>query len=204
MIIFYFGACIFRTDDRLNRKLEELANPEAEDNLRITLVISHCNEDMSWMEEFLGKTEIEDVVIYSKCNYVFNGYTHPGSKILEQPNYGRCDHPYSHWMARMKEEAATDNHLVLFLKGSRTNEAHPGMTYRTLEEMVQITKRLGFACGNENTGIPYSANPVTEGMLTWERPFYRGINIKSQYQNMGEWINAMGVDLPKPIMPVCY
>ena len=102
--------------------------PRVNENVRLTLVISYCNESMSWMKEFFTY-DLDNVVIYSKCGYPIN-YTFPDSKTIIMDNYGRCDHSYANWMAQMKAEEATKNHLVLFFKASRDSTYHLGQRYR--------------------------------------------------------------------------
>merc|ERR1719203_944917 len=101
------------------------------------------------MKDFINY-DIQNVTIYSKCNSTINGYLPPGSKILQMPNHGRCDHSYAHWMSNMKEDA-TENHVVMFLKASRISKIHSGMRYRPLNELIRIAITNGFACGFENS-----------------------------------------------------
>lgn len=172
------------------------------DNLRLTLVMSYCNEDTSWTTEFLKNYDLQNVTIYSKCNSTINGYTPPGSEIIQLPNYGRCDHTYAHWGAtRLGIEDATENHFVIFLKASRSNINHIGMLYRSLEDMIRIANVNGFACGYEsNNGLYFHSTARMRGFSVYN---YKGAMIKSPYTNFGHWLDAMGINLPEP-SPVCY
>lgn len=169
--------------------------------LRLTLVISHCDEDMSWMNEYLKDFQIQDVIIYSKCNATIEGYSHPKSKIIRLPNTGRCDHSYAHWMRQMKETDATNNHIVLFIKASR-NLYQAGMAYRPLKDVIRITQQNGFSCEAEPTdkSFYYDSNILKFFKINYHRSEEK---IKSRYRFMGSWLYDMGIDMPK-FAPVCY
>ena len=205
------GVCVYHTDIRadLTYPANEVAffngdtlydHPKLNENHRhLTLVISHCDEDMAWMKDFLTY-EIENVILYSKCGSSIKNAP-PGSKIIKMPNYGRCDHSYAHWMANMKQKDATENHFVLFLKASRDSTYHTGMEYRDLEEMLQIAMINGFSCGyKSNSNYFYNTSRLKDFSLAK----YKGQFINSSYVHMGDYLDAMGIVLPSPITPVCY
>jgi len=169
--------------------------------LRLTLVISHCDEDLAWMNEYLKDFQIRDVVIYSKCNSTIEGYSHPKSKIIRLPNIGRCDHSYAHWMRQMKEQDATNNHIVLFIKASR-NLYQYGMTYRPLKDVIRITQQNGFSC----EAMPHDKSFYYNSTIlkSFAIDVYKSKEkIKSNYSSMDSWLNDMGIDLPT-YAPVCY
>ena len=170
--------------------------------IRLTLVINHCNEDMSWMKEFLRSYKIRDVIIYSKCKSPINSYSPHAftSETRQLPNYGRCDHSYAHWMANMKEEDASENHLVIFLKASRNSHYHSGMHYRSLQTMIRIGIENGFACGYQHDNAYFHNTP---NMRKFALANYKRSIIKSSYDNMGQWLDAMNISLPSTT-PVCY
>jgi len=185
----------FFTGDTLS---EENISPEVvallsqSEGIRLSLVISHCDEDMAWMEQFIDY-DIQNVTIYSKCNKTIDGYSPPGSKVI-QLHYMTSD--------LLKEEDATDNHLVIFLKASRSNAHHIGMHYRSLKDMIRIAMVNGFSCGYEHgEGIYFHNTPKLRTFLSMS---YKGSNIKSPYANMGDWLDIIGIKLPSPITPVCY
>jgi len=171
--------------------------------VRLSLVISHCHEDMLWMQSLLEGFEINDVTIYSKCNVAINGYVPPGAKVIELPNYGRCDHSYAHFMTNMKEEDNTDNHYVLFLKASRRIH-QGGMTPRSLHDMIRIASHHGFSCELKHAENLLSHYHFTSQVTTYAITHYRRQMIKSPYENMGSWLDNLEIDMPTPIMPVCY
>jgi len=208
------GTCVYQTDIRRNLPLSPVEvdffnngdaldrTPKLDKNLRLSLVISHCDEDMSWMKDFLT-FDIKDVTIYSKCGSPINNAP-PGSKIIKMPNYGRCDHSYANWMLHMEEKDATDNHIVLFLKASRESEgngSHTGFLYRSMQDMVRIAVANGFSCGYQRSDFYFHD---TVKIRDFAMNDYKKENIKSSYANMGEYLDAMGAELPSPILPVCY
>ena len=203
------GLCVYLTDIRGNipSPANEIAffngdtlddTPKLHENIRLSLVISHCDENMSWMKNFLTH-EIENVTIYSKCDFPIQ-HAPPGSKIISMPNYGRCDHSYANWMIQMKEEDATENHIVLFLKASRKTNHHPGMQYRSLRDMIRIAMINGFSCGYKSNSIYFHD---TARLKNFNISEYKRKNIKSSYDNMGHYLDTMGIELP-PTSPVCY
>jgi len=158
---------------------------------------------MAWMEQYLiNNYEMKNITIYSKCNVTINGYYPPGSVIKQLPNVGRCDHTYAHWMANnLKEEDATDNHLVIFLKASRDNRFHRGMVYRPMQDMIRIAVEHGFACGYEPNVGYYHHTPKLQ---SYDIRNYKGQNIKSPFMHMGHWQDSLQIGFPTPITPVCY
>jgi len=169
--------------------------------LRLSLVISYCNEDMSWMKKSFGDLPIQSITIYSKCNSPMKNYIPPGAKIVNLPNVGRNDQTYAHWMKRIKREDASENHLVLFFKASRFL-AQGYMYYRPLKAVIRVAMRHGFAC--EAVHTYHSFYHYTTQLKTFSLVSYKEDLIKSNYSNMGEWLDRLGIELPSPITPVCY
>lgn len=52
--------------------------------IRLTLVISYCDEDMSWMEEYFKDLNITNTTIISKCIDKIEGYNPPGANIISK------------------------------------------------------------------------------------------------------------------------
>ena len=131
---------------------------------------------MLWIKDFLTH-QPTDVTIISKCGSPIN-YSPPNSNIITLHNYGRCDHSYALWMMRMNREDATENHLVLFLKASRSSKYHGGMKYRPLEDVLRIAMVNGFACGYENDSVYFHD---TATLRTFAVADYKDQQIKSSY-----------------------
>ena len=171
--------------------------------LRLTIVIAHCNEDISWMRQYINelKVPIRDVTIYTKCNNTINGYTPPSSKIVNMPNVGRCDHTYANWMANMDENNFNDDDLILFIKGSRISH-QKGLSYRNIHDVMRISLIHGFSCELQpsDKSIYYD----TTLLKTFWLESHKGERIRSKYSDMSEFLDTLGIALPSPITPVCY
>merc|ERR1711862_279930 len=176
--------------------------------------ISYCNEDMLWMQEYfdriynLKNIKIQNTFIYSKCvpknkSHAIEGYTPPGSTIFKLPNVGRCDHNIAHFMSRMNEEdAADDNHYVIFLKASRYLY-QKDMQYRPLVDQLRIAAKNGFSCEAEPTyqSLYYNTTTLRQFHIKVHRE--EKVDV-SNYTNMGQWLDNLGIELPSPITPVCF
>jgi len=86
--------------------------------LQISLVISFCDEDMSWMKDFIYDVPIFKTTIFSKFKSKVNYFPVSANvKVYDFFNVGRCDHTYAYYMNRIEElEARDNNHIILFLK----------------------------------------------------------------------------------------
>ena len=157
----------------------------------MTLVVSHCNESMPWMQEYLKNIPIKKVTVYSKCNTTVQVYTLPlESKIIHMPNLGRCDHSYAHWMKNMDQQYVDDNHLVLLLKASRYLYQN-GMQYRPLREVIRIVMDRGFSC--EAKHVKDSIYYRTHLLRNYNISIRRGVDVKSHYIDMGQWLDDLAI-----------
>ena len=171
--------------------------------IRLTLVVAYCNEDMTWMNTYFKDLGIQNVTIVSKCVDPIVGFNPTGASIIRLPNVGRCDHSYAHWMANMKAEDATDDHIILFIKASRFLYQFM-MQYRPIQDVIRIAMEQGFSC--ESEPIDRSMYYRTANLRTFSHRFHRSGagRFKSAYTNMGHWLDNMQINLPSPLTPVCY
>lgn len=189
---------------------DTLKNDNGQDNndidiskLRLSLVISHCNENMEWMHNYIKDLPILNVTIYSKCNSTIEGYDHAidQSTIIRLPNVGRCDHSYAHWMRQIEKEDATDDHIVLFIKASR-DLYQKGMSYRPLQEVIRLALHSGFSCESKPNDKSYYHDSNLLQFFMLEK--HKEEDIRSKYRYMGGWLKDVGIELPRPFTPVCY
>ena len=212
---------------------------------KIYLVVSHCDKDLSWLDQFTrgrikGKNKtIESITVFSKCGNKVTGVPRY-AKVVNMPNVGRCDHTYAHWMAQYgTDENFKDNDVIFFVKDNpyQTRQGH----WRMFNDMLRQTVTNGFSCAlrpnymiqfreldpsifhlwdlvktfnykteyqrqggqslssasNGSWGIDLKVNENNNGE-TQEGEFI------SQYLNLESWQDAMGINAPKPFMPVCY
>jgi len=190
----------------------------------ITLVISQCLKDLSWVNNFTRGYEerIRKIYIYSKCGKkVTNAPFH--AEVIELDNVGRCDHSFAYWMARMADDTP-DNDVIIFMKDNR--DMHQVANWRTLSDMLRITSVQGFACGqilqtrncHEFVGerkvvAKYSLSTYHKlsGLLLFHSQNYvrnpdtdKDNEFKSKYVNMGEWVNDLKMPFPSSLVQVCY
>jgi hypothetical protein len=122
-------------------------------SVNIDLVISHCNQPLSWIfDEWAPSVIFSSITIISKCNTTVLGA--PSSAIIVTlPNVGRCDHTYAHYIAGHYKHFSYIQHqegtYVLFLKDTDNSNRNHYTRHRSLIEMIQISKRYGFACHEE-------------------------------------------------------
>ena len=93
--------------------------------VRISIVVSHCEESVGWISEYIGKDySIKDITVYSKCGNEVEGLEEledlsPTVDVVELPNVGRCDHTYAYWINQHHEiidKENDGNDVVMFLK----------------------------------------------------------------------------------------
>lgn len=195
----------------------------AVDELKISLVISHCSRSLEWLHDYIGETQLHAITVISKCGSEVDPAWLPlgkdGStlaKIMTLPNTGRCDHTMAYWMARMPPPADA-NELVVFLKDSldyQMGEANAKMGTRSLPEVLTIAKNRGFGC--VRSPVPgISAFHITDEIDGFHLDTYKGgMPIKnsnkgfqnSNLANLGAWKEMLGLSeyLTRPLMPVCY
>jgi len=173
-------------------------------SLDITLILSFCDEDISWLHDFFDGVTIQKTIIYSKCNRILpENFPFENVTVVEELNVGRCDHSYARYMCYISHmEHYNPNDIILFFKASR-NLHQPFSKARGLKDMIRIAYHTGLGCGLELTGI-YSAYYDTTELRTFEKKLYFGNDISSLYGDFGEWLDDLGIKLPRPYCQVCY
>lgn len=171
---------------------------------------------------------VKEVKIFSKCGRYVVGAPPKLSTIVPLPNVGRCDHTYVHYISEMN---LTEG-LVLFLKDTRhvywehkvKDEAKnltEGLAFvHDYGDMLQrALSPAEFCCrqyiNSQKTGIANAV--ITKILLSWTREEYSetqnmyALNSKDEtpfsipeYRTMLQWIEAMGVEVPRPLTSVCY
>ena len=69
------------------------------------------------MNGYFDALNIGNATIISKYAQLMN-FNPLRAKISRLPNIRRCDHSWASWMVNTKEEDATNNHIILFIKAS--------------------------------------------------------------------------------------
>ena len=120
--------------------------------VKISIVVSHCEENVGWISEYIGKEySIKDITIYSKCGNEVEGLEEledlsPTVDVVELPNVGRCDHTYAYWIKKHHESIHTENDgndIVMFLKD---NKRHGGVLFNPIDLLFSHVSKSGFGC----------------------------------------------------------
>lgn len=203
---------------------EELVKRRSYTN--ISLVISHCEENVGWIRDYVGNEySIADITIYSKCGNKVEGLdilnTIRPVEVITLPNYGRCDHTYAYWIKEHyqtinKETSGED--IVLFLKD---NSRFRGM-YNTIDELFTHTSEAGFGCVkkpecdcnkicDKKRHLPtilHNREYLFDFSLDEYSRVKRDENnefLSDKYTSLKTWINDMKFEIPQSeTVPVCY
>jgi len=189
----------------------------------IHIVVSHCNKDLSWIEEFISDYTVSSIHIISKCGVPVKGAP-SGSTIEVLRNVGRCDHTYAHYITSVlqdKIEPGTEkNSVAVFLKDNR--HVHQSGSWSGLGGMVGLAgSDHGFACGMipdkvifENMMFYISSFHDTATLLNFSMNEYvepesgayegDGTKFKSVYADLGEFYFSINQEGLRDTVQVCY
>lgn len=86
----------------------------------VSLVISHCDHPLSWLQNFTNGYEniTSKIWIFTKCGKEVIDAPQK-AEIIALPNVGRCDHTYAYWMNGSYLEAnpiGSPYEIIVFLK----------------------------------------------------------------------------------------
>lgn len=188
----------------------------------ISIVVSHCKGDLSWMKGYVLGLDPKSIYVVSKCGHPPRGKSVPEGKnvkVLELPNVGRVDHTMALAMQRFtrhSDKPKNDKEILVFLKDNV--DIHQLCRRRSLYEMIGIAAKTGFACFQEpSDGLSlYHRTDILSllnmthyaGVPKYDRKGNKILNdstgFKSKYVNMGGWLKDMGITLPSPVTAVCY
>jgi hypothetical protein len=190
-------------------------------SLRISVVISHCRGDLSWLPHYLSDLNFKNVTIVSKCGVAPNSTHLPDeAHFMRLPNIGRVDHTMAYYMAEIiPREEHKDNDVVVFLKDNLFK--HQEGQRREISELLGVASANGFACLQK----PYpgfSQFHLSDVLNRFNMTFYDGepkfrpdgsrvmVNsnrkFKSRFRNFAEWLSSIGIASLSSIgiAPVCY
>lgn len=165
---------------------------------RVFGVVSHCKCDASWLKDYLNKTgKMRHIDVVSKCGHTPN-LVSPSTAHLSMPNVGRCDHTYAQWILQNAPKLKS-NDVVFFMKDTHTvHQAHS--KFRRFDDMMRIVSDSGFACATRPSR--YSTFHNTSVLEKLNKRNYKGVVFKAT--SLREWWTQMGIDIPRPFVPVCY
>mmetsp|Transcript_27984 Transcript_27984/g.39349 ORF Transcript_27984/g.39349 Transcript_27984/m.39349 type:complete len:384 (+) Transcript_27984:204-1355(+) len=194
---------------------------------KISIVVAHCNRDLSWLSNFTHGVHIHSTTIISKCQAEVEGAPQ-NSTIIRLENAGRCDHSYAYYITQM-DHNVTGNEVVIFLKDIRDPaNLHLKGYYRSLQSMLYIAAKTGFACGVKlrGNGYPPPRRKLSEYILhsayadsrklsefrmgRYTRLQYGSVSVKqanfknSKVTPMKKWLEAMSIDFPSNVTALCF
>jgi hypothetical protein len=191
---------------------------EPENLGELHVVVSHCDKPLHWLNEFMSGHEVASITIYSKCGNAVEGA--PDGSIIETlPNVGRCDHTYAHWMANMDRNTGKNKFDVfLFIKDN--NHRSDTWALWSMDDMFRIVSGNGFVCGESvlpspgEIGFENISMSIYHDYVWWRQFSNNGYSreadrdaiqtFKSQYTELGDWVDDLGLIIQRPFLPVCY
>ena len=200
----------------------------------IHLVISFCEESMSWIFDYIDTNRfyIQDIIIYSKCEQEiphseFVTFSNAAPTTIQQlPNVGRCDHTYAtyileHYEYIQSSDQKHQNDIIFFIKD---NDYHHDQFY-TFSEIFTFTVQTGFGCVekpvcdcnndqcNAHKDIPlafHGQKQLNTFSINTHNRMERDHESKSAfktktYKKFKDWKDGMGFHIPRSVaIPVCY
>jgi UDP-sugar transporter A1/2/3 len=142
-------------------------NLNALGTVHVSLVVSHCNKPLDWIESYFDYESTDDrivldsVEIFSKCNQSRQLRSfmlrHQSRKvrainmtIRDLPNVGRNDHTYASWIVKnydsMLVSPRRPTDVVLFLKDNNYRSNWTRLKFLSLEHLVGNTITQSFGC----------------------------------------------------------
>ncbi len=205
--------------------------PERVESTRISLVISHCEGDVSWIATFMKekKYKIKDITIYSKCRKEIKGleriFSLGPTQIVHYDNVGRNDHSYAHYIKEhydvFKKEKNTRNDMVFFMKDSDYFFGK-NLPFNDMDQMFTETFETGFSClakptcdcniqcdfGKEEATMMHDAEYLFDFSIDEYSRAERDGNLAfltKKYPTLKSWYNDIGFRRPiSKTIPVCY
>ena len=210
------------------------AEPPAPTAMVISVVIAYCKSPLGWLPAYLrGLPSINDLTIYSKCSHedrlLQSAYMEElhncsdGRAVIKTlPNVGGCDHTYAYDMAnRDWAQFAKAEHIVIYLKDNDHDLCTANLDFLhwrvlTPSALVQVAAVSGLGCPirTEYRDSLWHAMPsfrkwrktsiheriggtevATAGV---KAPFH------SDFSNIGDFADKMGIGLPGRFVHVCY
>jgi hypothetical protein len=195
----------------------------------IHIVVSHCSEDLNFIETLTNGFHIASIHIISKCSQHVKGAPE-NAKLKLLPNVGRYDHSYAYYItsvlpAKIEETKPRNNDvediIVVFLNDnvSEKNHHQPGQ-WVSFENMIRLaSSKNGFACGilpgasKFQPNYQMSAYYDLESLKRFSKREYAsrnlydkdGVNFQSAYPNIRSFYGSLNAGpITTDVVPVCY
>jgi hypothetical protein len=193
---------------------------------KISLVISHCESGLNWIETYFEGYDINDITIISKCNKEIIGLQNIAAlaptKVIKLPNFGRCDHSYAYYIQEQfknqKYHSINSDDMIFFMKDNDRFRT----TYYNMDELFTQVSEAGFSCvvkpACDCNGKCYAGmlTPLMMHNRTYLFDFslnnYSRMSrdkndnfLNDKYPDMKSWIKDMKFLIPNTVTaPVCY
>ncbi|KAL7539072.1 hypothetical protein ACHAWF_006290 [Thalassiosira exigua] len=189
---------------------------------RIHIVVSHCLENIDWIERYTAGLNVASMHIVSKCEevppYIPQGATH---EMME--NIGRCDHTYAYYVSQVLDTKLSstiddDNSIVVFLKDN--HNLHQGtvrfLSSRDLVNIASSSNGFGCAIARAKYDRYHSPYHYWRGLSTFQLEEYesqgdydesdRAPFESPSFKSMGSFTKALnpGDYHVSEVVPVCY
>ncbi|KAL3936792.1 MAG: hypothetical protein SGBAC_007965 [Bacillariaceae sp.] len=141
--------------------------PTALQNVKVDLVVSHCDLPLDWIfDEWAKPITFDKITVISKCGKPVVGAP-PHANIVILPNLGRCDQSYAHFLLYHYDDyaeydadyirsgsgagaGAKKEKFIVFTKDNDNMNRAIVSRHRSMVEMISIAQSsLGFACQEE-------------------------------------------------------
>jgi hypothetical protein len=174
-----------------------VATPRLPSSIAVSIVMSHCEGNLGWLLPYISGFEYTTLTIVSKCGKVPKSEDVPdGTRMIQLPNVGRCDHTMAYWMAETVSflpESYNDNDVILFLKDNVN--IHQYAVLRDAFTVLSIASTTGFGCVlelNEGISTYHETSMLSKfGMEKYDGE--EGINsnviFRSEYENLADCFN---------------
>ena len=178
---------------------------------KVNLVISHCDKPIHWIRDSYipQHIQINSVHIYSKCGKKVKG-AKKGDRIIKLPNHGRCDHSNAYHLAHLNYSHHHDDDIIVFIKD---NDYRIGYG-RPWDSMIRMVIFNGFSCMEQTlTYFKYSYSHYHDyqAFSTFSKGFYsreedrdKTLKFKSNFTNLGDFVEKMHLNVSQPFTPVCF
>ena len=182
----------------------------------ITIVVSHCDQSLNWLNSFLSNKTIHKIFIYSTCGETVHGAPQSAEIISTNENVGH-NLVYSRWIQNMEELKSNNTNEVVFFLNDLSPFRSMDWLWWSLDDMLRIVSSNGFACAE--TCFPAPRNNKLRGAFlgpyhsnhqfwNYKPTMYKGFVpwFNSTFANIGDWFDSLGLSYlgDRRILPVCY
>ena len=199
----------------------EMMEP-AKYNIHASLVLTYCSGDLQWLKNYTHGFHFDYTFVAIKCGIEPDRDALPeGAELVRLPNVGGCDHTVAFWMSevlptlpRRGTPGVVDDEVVLFLKDTMSERDQTvQQDFNTLLDLALSDQAFG-CLYVYNLDTPWKFYQYTDIVRMFSVKSYARVRqgivnedhipFESPYANVGEWQDAMNIEMPQPMVPACY